>query len=192
MEWLEPPLLASIFHPPPRPTSPDFTCRPLAPYPAPTPPPPTLPPPPPSPAPGDRQVTFEEAVGAVETPVFLPQALGFCCGHAPTLPTCVPCPLPLSSRGGRRSVKITFFHVCHIDAIASPTFTVTIAAYKIRETGSRTAPSIGPVSCRRMVVVGWAACSRLCLLELSRQGKDQWQTSTLDLETPFGFAGSNG
>ena len=76
----------------------------------PTPPPPTplpsclpfLPAPVPCPLPSLAQVTGEEAVGAVETP----QALGFCCGHAPTLPTCVPCPLPLSSRGGRRSVKI--------------------------------------------------------------------------------------
>ena len=88
---------------------------PYPPYPAPPPPCPPRRPVPPSLAcsalsqlgpPGDRQVTFEEAVGAVETPVFLPQALGLCCGHAPTLPTCVPCPLPLSSRGGRRSVKI--------------------------------------------------------------------------------------
>ena len=40
--------------------------------------------------------------------VFLPRPLAFCCRHAPTLPTCLPYhpyPLPLSSRGGRRSVK---------------------------------------------------------------------------------------
>ena len=88
------PFRASIFHPFPPTLTPPHPLLPALPF--------FLPLPPLS---GNRQITFEEAVGAVETPVFLPQALGFCCGHAPTLPTCVPCPLPLSSRGGLKLKK---------------------------------------------------------------------------------------
>ena len=115
-QWLEPPVFGVHLPPPtrlrlilPHLSAFVFWTPSLFAFPKPPPPPyPPLPPPPrptslpafPSCLPCNRQVTFEETVGAVETPVFLPQPLGFCCGHAPTLPTC---PVPSAPQQPRRA-----------------------------------------------------------------------------------------